>query len=222
MDFISFILSIRASEGNTPDSCVGSREITLTQAKPSLTIGRDPDKDVVLINNHVSRKHAEIRWDGRKLLLFDRHSRAWTFVGGNKLDPDQPYEVKPGDSFRIEPYVLTVTFGRVTGDIAGSVAASSDDQSTSAETDMTAIPIHPVIAPECTSSSYLRYLPDIFHESDFLGRYLRIFESIWEPLEQRQAHIHCYFDPRTCPSALLPWLAEWFGWPLNQAAIILP
>jgi phage tail-like protein len=49
----------------------------------------------------------------------------------------------------------------------------------------------------------------IFQESDYLGRFLLIFESIWEPLEQRQDHVALYFDPRTCPASFLPWLASW-------------
>jgi phage tail-like protein len=38
---------------------------------------------------------------------------------------------------------------------------------------------------------------------------LLIYESVWEPLERRQDHLALYFDPRTCPAELLPWLARW-------------
>lgn len=44
---------------------------------------------------------------------------------------------------------------------------------------------------------------------DFLARMLLVFESIWEPLEQRQDHVAMYFDPRTCPAEFLPWLGAW-------------
>jgi phage tail-like protein len=67
-----------------------------------------------------------------------------------------------------------------------------------------------VPAPNRSFSKYLDYLPSIFSENDFLGRYLLIFESIWEPLEQRQDHIAMYFDPATCPEPFLDWLAGWF------------
>ncbi|HZU76505.1 MAG TPA: phage tail protein, partial [Dehalococcoidia bacterium] len=43
------------------------------------------------------------------------------------------------------------------------------------------------------------------------GRFLLIFESIWEPLEQRQDHMALYFDPSTCPAQFLYWLAAWLG-----------
>jgi phage tail-like protein len=62
-----------------------------------------------------------------------------------------------------------------------------------------------------SDSRYLYDLPLAFQNShsDFLRRFLLIFESIWEPLEQRQDFIHLYFDPRTCPEPFLAWLASW-------------
>ena len=62
---------------------------------------------------------------------------------------------------------------------------------------------------------YLKYLPDIFQDADFLGRFLLIFETIWEPLEQRQDHIEDYFDPYTCPASFLDWMANWLGIRVN-------
>ena len=65
--------------------------------------------------------------------------------------------------------------------------------------------------PNGTGSIYLDHLPTIFQDSDFMGRFLQIFESVWEPLEQRQDHLAMYIDPRTCPAPFLPWLAGWLG-----------
>src|SRR5205807_6447131 len=76
-----------------------------------------------------------------------------------------------------------------------------------------AVSRRPLDEPE---SIYRQYLPDIFQENDFLRRFLRIFEDIWEPLEQRQDHIEMYFDPHTCPASFLPWLASWFDLSLNM------
>jgi phage tail-like protein len=76
-------------------------------------------------------------------------------------------------------------------------------------------------------STFLRSLPDIYQENDFLRRFLLIFESIWEPLEWRQDHIEMYVDPCTCPAAFLPWLASWLdlpyhpGWPEARSRRLL-
>jgi phage tail-like protein len=62
---------------------------------------------------------------------------------------------------------------------------------------------------------------------DFLARMLLIFEALWEPLEQRQDHIAMYFDPRTCPAELLPWLGAWLDitvdphWPEDRRRSLL-
>ncbi len=62
---------------------------------------------------------------------------------------------------------------------------------------------------------------------DFLARMLLVFESIWEPLEQRQDHVAMYFDPRTCPAELLPWLGAWLDvtldphWPEERRRSLL-
>jgi phage tail-like protein len=77
------------------------------------------------------------------------------------------------------------------------------------------LPVRYTAPPDGLDSRYLRYLPSIFQENEFLGRYLRIFETIWEPLEWRQNHINLYFDPRTCPPSLLPWLAGWLDLAVN-------
>jgi phage tail-like protein len=57
----------------------------------------------------------------------------------------------------------------------------------------------------------------VYRAAPFVTRFLKIFESIWEPLEQRQDYIDMYFSPRTCPSSWLPWFASWFGLELDPS-----
>jgi phage tail-like protein len=74
---------------------------------------------------------------------------------------------------------------------------------------------HPEVDPKRHLSKYLPLLPGMFHDNNFLDRYLQIFETIWEPLETRQDHLSAYFDPRTAPAQFLPWLASWFDMELS-------
>lgn len=67
-----------------------------------------------------------------------------------------------------------------------------------------------------TVSSYMQYLPPCYHEDDFLGRFLLIFESILEPLDRCIDQLNLYFDPRVTPEAMLPWLASWVDLVLNE------
>ena len=71
-------------------------------------------------------------------------------------------------------------------------------------------------------SSYLKYLPAIYSEDEFIGRFLKIFEDILSPIEGVIDNITLYLDPQTVPADLLPWLASWLelaldeNWPLEK------
>ncbi|MDE2778230.1 MAG: phage tail protein [Chloroflexota bacterium] len=71
-------------------------------------------------------------------------------------------------------------------------------------------------------SAYLKYLPALYSESEFMGRFLMIFESILGPLEGMIDNMAYYLDPALCPEELLPWLASWMGlemdysWPVER------
>ncbi len=66
-------------------------------------------------------------------------------------------------------------------------------------------------------SRYLKYLPAIYSEQDeLMARFLMLFESFWNPIEQQIDLIPNYFDPHTAPTELLPWLATWVDLSLND------
>ena len=79
-------------------------------------------------------------------------------------------------------------------------------------------PAHALGAPLRRPTGEVMLRPDgtpLRRNQDFLARMLLVFESLWEPLEQRQDHIAMYFDPRTCPAEMLSWLGAWLDVPLD-------
>lgn len=78
-----------------------------------------------------------------------------------------------------------------------------------------------------TRSSYLDYLPAIYAENDFMGRFLMIFESILGPLDRTSLDLHHLLDPTVCPPDLLAWLGGWLGlvlddrWPVERRRAIV-
>jgi phage tail-like protein len=186
-----------------------------------LRIGRAPDNDLALQHPAVSRSHVELTLTPSGLVATDLESANGTFVDGVQLLPHQPTLVEAGQTLQIGPFMFAIR--RSPADPPGAIQPLATHPNGGhtvgrAPIDGSAIvvPTHPrrptlpVPAPSGRRSKYLDYLPAVFAENDFLGRYLLIFESIWEAIEQRQDHIAMYFDPRTCPEALLPWLAGWF------------
>lgn len=68
------------------------------------------------------------------------------------------------------------------------------------------------IRPNCT---YLDFLPEIYQTTDFMGRFLTLFEQTFDPTVQTMDVFWTYLDPLTAPKALLPFLAQWVVWDLN-------
>jgi phage tail-like protein len=181
--------------------------MTSTVSGPMYPIGRLPDNSLVLSDAGVSGNHAQIRADAAGTVLIDLGSDLGTFFGGEQVLPLQPHALKDGAVFRIGPYEITF---RAEND--PPIVSSGESQPEAVLDEKSPFLVAGDIAPPVEPTSrYLALLPVIFHDNDFLRRFLQIFEAVWEPLEQRQDHIHLLFSPRTCPVSWLPWLASWFG-----------
>lgn len=62
--------------------------------------------------------------------------------------------------------------------------------------------------------SFLGYLPEIFQdEGGFLDRFLRLFSVQYLTLEEKIERLPQWFDPRSAPPEMLPWLAGIMGIP---------
>jgi phage tail-like protein len=68
--------------------------------------------------------------------------------------------------------------------------------------------------------SYLRYLPAAYQRdeasSDFLERFLSVFESELYESEETISRIPSYFDPLAAPKEFVPWLATWLSLDLYE------
>lgn len=69
------------------------------------------------------------------------------------------------------------------------------------------------LAPGSTElrSRLLQYLPAVFRGDTFLSRFLLIYQSILDPIEETIDNTHHYLDPGTAPTEFLSWLASWVG-----------
>ncbi len=62
---------------------------------------------------------------------------------------------------------------------------------------------------ELTSQRLIHYLPGIY-QTDFMSRFLALFESILTPIEWNIDNFDLFLDPGTAPAGFLPWLANWY------------
>ncbi|MBX2997511.1 MAG: hypothetical protein KF893_03300 [Caldilineaceae bacterium] len=63
---------------------------------------------------------------------------------------------------------------------------------------------------------YIRYLPALYAQDRFMNRFLMLFESFWDPLQQQIAGMENYFDPTVTPPDFLPWLSSWIALPMTE------
>jgi len=74
-------------------------------SRTSNVIGRDDRADVVIKDPSVSRRHAEIRFGPRDVIVEDLHSRNGVYVGGVKVEKAP---LRPGCAVRIGRCLLVV------------------------------------------------------------------------------------------------------------------
>lgn len=75
------------------------------------------------------------------------------------------------------------------------------------------ISLHPATPPPGLtqhSQRLINYLPGVYH-TDFMSRFLAIFEAILTPIEWTIDHFDLYLSPMTAPIDFLGWLARWYS-----------
>ncbi|BAY40188.1 phage tail protein [Nostoc sp. NIES-2111] len=65
-------------------------------------------------------------------------------------------------------------------------------------------------------SAYMEFLPVLYREVDFIGRFMKIFEQAYQPAIDSFNVMWANLDPLTAPKALLPFLAHWVGWQIDS------
>lgn len=68
---------------------------------------------------------------------------------------------------------------------------------------------HPIGIPR-DASNWLKYLPAIYSDDEFIGRYLLIFESILSPISWVIDNFDMFLSPEVAPPEWLQWMAAWF------------
>jgi phage tail-like protein len=194
----------------------GELKETVPLTEERLTIGRSGDNRLRLHGPQVLALHAEITIGPDGPQLTDLGSERGTLVNGELIMAHAPHRLNDGAVIKIGLYVLVyqadpaTLIGKPPPAVAAADTAMAAEPATQlftlAPSSPRTVDIPPAAGPV---SRYLEELPGLYHSSDFLGRYLLIPETIWEPLEQRQNFIAAYFDPRTCPESFIAWIGAW-------------
>lgn len=212
-------------------------EETIDLAEGTTIIGRQSGNPIRLNSPMVSRQHAQIECSAAACQVTDLGSANGTSLNGQPLEANAPAQIKGGDKIQIGPFELVfeeIAIEPAKPEPPPKPKAKPKPKPKAkpkpepeppppppAEKPPSLPPLPPVEeVPEFDYSKpppglskidsyYLKYLPPIYH-TDFMARFLALFESILRPIEWYTDNFDLYLHPGTAPVGFLPWLAEWF------------
>ena len=210
-----------------------------------ITIGRQEGNELRLNHRMVSRRHATVKTTAKTCRVTDLGSANGTLVDGEKLEPNASQLIKSGSTISIGPFELTLEQIAVVPAKPAEPKAKKPAKPTpkapppppppappsrpTAPVGDTKPPIdysQPPPGLSKTDSRYLQYLPGIYH-TDFMKRFLAIFEAVMAPIEWNVDNFDMYLNPETTPDGFVPWLANWFSisfdpsWSMEQQRELL-
>jgi phage tail-like protein len=215
-----------------------------------------PENDLTLAHGLVSRRHAQIYCDREPYRIADLGSSNGTTVNDIPLPEGEVRELHDGDEIAIGVFTLRYTAPRRVQPVVeaaeegaageGAVEEGAAEEELFAGLRLEDAPATPppeppiaekaapvTVGPESwvgmpyDRSRWLQYLPYIYSEHPFLGRFLLLFEDLFGSMDQAIMHFHLYLDPRTAPESFLGVLAGWLGlvlddrWPAERRRAIL-
>jgi phage tail-like protein len=199
------------------------------------SIGRQVGNDLLLDDERVSRRHAKIECGDEVCHITDLGSSNGTTVNEERLHANVPVQLTPGAVVRMGSFELLLkavpapepAVVQAAGLQPAGAASADADAAPAVEADAPppvppppSVPTPPgapgstppgMIPPGLTleSSRLINYLPGIYH-TEFMVRFLGIFEAILTPIEWNIDNFDLYLDPATAPRDFIPWLASWF------------
>lgn len=182
--------------------------------RQGLRVGRSADNTLQLNNREISRQHMRIFWEDDNLYYVeDLNSSNGVWLNDQRLTPREPALIEVSDTIRLGPFVLK--FERIILPVEDSENVFEEEiaQYESLSRSLVSLnghsPDYPPGIPR-DRSTWLEFMPAIYSDDEFMGRYLLIFESILNPIIWNIDNFDLYLSPETAPPEWLRWICEWF------------
>ena len=176
--------------------------------RQGLRVGRGSDNNLTLNHREISRQHMRIIWrEDDVYLVEDLNSSNGIWFNETRIPPRIPQSLKEGDVIRCGPYIFT--FARLVYPQPVSPPRRLAE-SNGHLPPMEEYEIGHLLGIPRDKSTWLQYLPAIYSDDEFLGRYLLIFESILSPIIWVIDNFDLYLTPDIAPQEWLAWMSSWF------------
>lgn len=178
--------------------------------RQGLRAGRGADNSLVLNHREISRQHMRVIWrEDDTYLIEDLNSSNGVYFNETRIPSRVPQELNVGDVIRAGPFALTLE-RLIYSQRPVAMQRSFDGEAAPLPALDAEIAVgHPMGVPR-DKSSWLQYLPSIYSDDEFLGRFLLIFESLLAPVIWTVDSLDLYFSPETAPPEWLRWIGSWF------------
>ena len=209
---------------------------TFDLTKGVYVIGRQAGTEIHLNHPMMSRKHAQIECTAAGCQVTDLGSANGSSLNGEPLQANTPVPLTGGDKIQAGPFEMVFEEIAVVIEEPEPKPKTKPKAKPKAKpkpksepkpkppepaqppslppppppAEMQADYSKPPPGLSTTDSRYMQYLPGIYH-TDFMARFLAIFESVLTPIEWNVDNFDLYLNPNTTPPGFLPWLAAWFS-----------
>jgi phage tail-like protein len=178
--------------------------------RQGLRAGRGADNSLVLNHREISRQHMRVIWrEDDTYLIEDLNSSNGVYFNETRIPSRVPQELSIGDVIRAGPFTLTLERLIYSQRPVAAQRAYDGEVAPLPVLDADVAIGHPMGVPR-DKSSWLQYLPSIYSDDEFLGRFLLIFESLLAPVIWTVDSLDLYFSPETAPPEWLRWIGGWF------------
>lgn len=177
--------------------------------RQGLRAGRLAENSLMLNHREISRQHMRIIWrEDDRYLVEDLNSSNGVWLNDQRVEPRIPEVLNLGDIIRCGPFLLTFVSLMYPEPVFLERPTVMYDDGIMPPVGRSTAGYLPGIPRD--QSNWLKYLPAIYADDEFLGRYLLIFESIMSPIIWTIDSFDLYLSPDTAPQAWLAWMASWF------------
>jgi phage tail-like protein len=185
-------------------------DMQVTVGRQGLRVGRTRDNSLPLENREISRQHLRIIWRDDKYFVEDLNSSNGTWLNDVRLTPREAREIRPDDVIRAGPFLLRV-LRFVVAEVVELLPEIEPQLGANGIVQRVRVDVSADMYGIMTkTSTWLQYLPEIYSDDEFVGRYLLVFESIFSPIVWMLDNFDFYLDADTMPAEWLQWVGSWF------------
>jgi len=199
MDEIKALFRVSGPDLDIDETIVG---------RQGLRVGRGADNNLPLNHREISRHHMRIIWrEDDVYLIEDLNSSNGVWFNETRITPRIPQELKESDVIRCGPYIFTFVRLVYPQPVSPPRVAEGPDELLPPVAEFE---VGHLLGIPRDKSTWLQYLPAIYSDDEFLGRYLLIFESILSPITWMIDNFDLYLTPDIAPQEWLAWMSSWF------------